>query len=63
MKIAVTGGTGFIGQHLIDSLIGQGHEVFLISRHEMPSTRAGVTPLTGMAWSRMCRCWRASMRS
>jgi uncharacterized protein len=46
VKIAVTGGTGFIGQHLIDSLIGQGHEVFLISRHEVLSARAGVTPLT-----------------
>ncbi|MGB8953786.1 MAG: NAD-dependent epimerase/dehydratase family protein, partial [Tumebacillaceae bacterium] len=46
MKIAVTGGTGFIGQHLIDSLIGQGHQVFLISRHEVPSARAGVTSLT-----------------
>ena len=46
MKVAVTGGTGFIGQHLIDSLIGQGHEVFLISRREASSKRAGVTSLT-----------------
>lgn len=46
MRIAITGGTGFVGRHLIDSLIGIGHAVFLISRREVPSTQAGVTPLT-----------------
>lgn len=32
MKIAVTGGTGFVGRHLARRLISEGHEVVVISR-------------------------------
>ena len=32
MKIAITGGTGFIGRHLAQVLAGEGHEVVLIAR-------------------------------
>jgi uncharacterized protein YbjT (DUF2867 family) len=32
MKIAITGGTGFIGRHLASDLIGHGHEVVVIAR-------------------------------
>ena len=32
MKIAITGGTGFIGRHLAHDLVAQGHEVIVISR-------------------------------
>ena len=32
MKILVTGGTGFIGQRLVTHLIGEGHEVQLLTR-------------------------------
>jgi uncharacterized protein YbjT (DUF2867 family) len=33
MKVAITGGTGFVGRHLAEGLLGEGHEVVLISRH------------------------------
>jgi nucleoside-diphosphate-sugar epimerase len=32
MRIAITGGTGFIGRHLADALTASGHEVILITR-------------------------------
>jgi UDP-glucose 4-epimerase len=30
MKLAVTGGAGFIGSHLADALVLEGHEVYVI---------------------------------
>jgi uncharacterized protein YbjT (DUF2867 family) len=32
MRIAITGGTGFVGRHLANALISSGHEVVLIAR-------------------------------
>jgi uncharacterized protein YbjT (DUF2867 family) len=32
MKIAVTGGTGFVGRHLAEALVGEGHDVVLVAR-------------------------------
>jgi len=32
MKIAITGGTGFVGRHVAQALLGEGHEVVLIAR-------------------------------
>ncbi|MBI1882353.1 MAG: SDR family NAD(P)-dependent oxidoreductase [Chloroflexi bacterium] len=32
MKIAITGGTGFVGRHLARALVNAGHEVILIAR-------------------------------
>lgn len=32
MKIAITGGTGFVGSHLARRLLAEGHEVVLVSR-------------------------------
>lgn len=41
MKIAITGGTGFIGHHLAQSLAGEGFEVVLVARHrgDEPNSR------------------------
>ena len=36
MRIAITGGTGFIGIHLAQRLIADGHQVLLIARRERP---------------------------
>jgi NADH dehydrogenase len=33
MKVVITGGSGFVGRHLANRLLGDGHEVVLISRH------------------------------
>jgi NADH dehydrogenase len=32
MNVAITGGTGFVGGHLAESLVGKGHNVVLIAR-------------------------------
>lgn len=32
MKIFVTGGTGFLGRHVVDLLVSQGHDLLLVSR-------------------------------
>ena len=38
MRIAVTGGTGFVGRHLARALADEGHEAVLIARGERPRT-------------------------
>jgi uncharacterized protein YbjT (DUF2867 family) len=48
MRVAITGGTGFVGRHLARALVERGHEVILIARgldrrdpsaYEIPNTR------------------------
>jgi nucleoside-diphosphate-sugar epimerase len=40
MKLAVTGGTGFVGSHLIDAAIAAGHEVHALTRRDQPPREA-----------------------
>lgn len=41
MRIAVTGGTGFIGRHLAERLILEGHEVVLLARGKNAASEVG----------------------
>src|SRR3954471_14880511 len=36
MRLALTGGTGFVGAHLLDAAVGVGHEVVALTRREQP---------------------------
>jgi nucleoside-diphosphate-sugar epimerase len=36
MRLAVTGGTGFVGTHVIDAALAAGHEVRALTRREQP---------------------------
>lgn len=46
MKIAIAGGSGFIGQHIIERFLQSNHEIYLISRTKQPSTNPLLTSLT-----------------
>lgn len=61
MRVIITGGTGFIGSHLTDSLSADGHEVILLSRSPN-KYRADVKPnvqlvewdaMTGAGWDHL----------
>lgn len=43
MKILITGGAGFIGSHLVDNLISNGHEVLVIDNYQT-GRRDNLTP-------------------
>ncbi|HSV40875.1 MAG TPA: NAD-dependent epimerase/dehydratase family protein [Nocardioidaceae bacterium] len=50
MRYFVTGGSGFVGQHLIRRLVADGHEVLALARSEASARvveDAGATPLLG----------------
>ncbi|MFA5505504.1 MAG: NAD(P)-dependent oxidoreductase, partial [Vulcanimicrobiota bacterium] len=36
MKVALTGGTGFVGRHLTRKLLERGHKVVLLARGKNP---------------------------
>ena len=51
MRVALTGGTGFIGSHLIDAALVAGHDVNALTRREQ-QPRSGVTWVLGDLASR-----------
>lgn len=42
MRIAITGGTGFIGSHLANKLTSEGHDVVLLARRLHPDLNGGL---------------------
>jgi nucleoside-diphosphate-sugar epimerase len=46
MKLAITGGTGFVGSHLIDAALAAGHSVLALTRRPQPA-RDGLTWIDG----------------
>lgn len=46
LKLAVTGGTGFVGSHLLDQALAAGHEVAALTRRDQPG-REGLTWIAG----------------
>ena len=36
MRLGITGGTGFVGAHLIDAAVAAGHQVKALTRREQP---------------------------
>jgi nucleoside-diphosphate-sugar epimerase len=51
MRLAITGGTGFVGSHLVEAALAAGHEINALTRREQPA-RDGLTWISGDLSSR-----------
>jgi uncharacterized protein len=49
MKFLISGGSGFVGGHLVTSLVRDGHEVVVLAR-SVPPPRAGERPAGGLRY-------------
>jgi len=48
MKVLITGGGGFLGRHIVERLLDEGHEVAVMNRRDYPDLRAlGVEVIQG----------------
>ena len=47
MKIVVTGGAGFIGSHLVDRLISEGHTVYVVDDFSTGEESKPLVKITG----------------
>jgi nucleoside-diphosphate-sugar epimerase len=56
VKLAITGGTGFVGSHLIDVALAAGHEIKAVTRRQQPD-RDGVDWVLGDLTSRDALEW------
>jgi nucleoside-diphosphate-sugar epimerase len=56
MRLAITGGTGFVGSHLIDAALAAGHEIKALTRREQPD-RDGVDWVLGDLGTRDALEW------
>lgn len=48
MHVVITGGTGFVGSALVDDLVGNGHEVSILTRH--PEGKPETDNVTYVQW-------------
>ena len=56
MRLAITGGTGFVGSHLIDVALAAGHEIKALTRREQPD-RDGIDWVIGDLGTRDALEW------
>lgn len=56
MKVAITGGTGFVGWHLAERLLADGHEAVVISRNAAPGGAGLLPPDAREKWDARLGC-------
>jgi len=59
VKVLGTGGSGFIGSHVVDALVDGGHEVVTLDRMASPWPNSGATVVAGDGAT--AGCWEAAL--